>query len=245
MTIAAPPATLYDAIEEAGKRLYIKALTDIPQDVRAGLKRGHDTEVSAGNKTASKVMLTVLENIKLADDKDMMVCQDTGLPIYKVLVGNDLARRGLDMVEIKKRLKIAAERATKQIAASALTERCRAVGGDFFKAVPEGGDAYLLKHVIHDWNDEQAVAILRSCHRAMPATGKLLIVEGVYPPRIDQSLESRGAAANDVNMLVNTGGRQRSEAEFRSLYDAAGFTLTRIVPTPARVAVIEGTRQPV
>jgi hypothetical protein len=142
-------------------------------------------------------------------------------------------------------LPAAAERATKQIAASALTERCRAVGGDFFKAVPEGGDAYLLKHVIHDWNDEQAVAILRSCHRVMPATGKLLIVEGVYPPRIDQSLESRGAAANDVNMLVNTGGRQRSEAEFRSLYDAAGFTLTRIVPTPARVAVIEGTRQPV
>ncbi len=139
-------------------------------------------------------------------------------------------------------LPAAAERATKQITASALTERCRAVGGDFFKAVPEGGDAYLLKHVIHDWNDEQAVAILRSCHRVMPATGKLLIVEGVYSPRIDQSLESRGAAANDVNMLVNTGGRQRSEAEFRSLYDAAGFTLTRIVPTPARVAVIEGAR---
>ena len=141
-------------------------------------------------------------------------------------------------------LPAAAERATKQIAASALTERCRAVGGDFFKAVPEGGDAYLLKHVIHDWSDEQAVAILRSCHRAMPATGKLLIVEGIYPPRIDQSLESRGAAANDVNMLVNTGGRQRSESEFRALYDAAGFTLTRIVPTPARVAVIEGARKP-
>jgi len=141
-------------------------------------------------------------------------------------------------------LPAAAERATKQIAASALTERCRAVGGDFFKAVPEGGDAYLLKHVIHDWNDEQAVAILRICHRAMPAHGKLLIIEGVYPPRIDQSLESRGAAANDVNMLVNTGGRQRSEAEFRSLYDAAGFNLTRIVPTPARVAVIEGAPRP-
>jgi hypothetical protein len=141
-------------------------------------------------------------------------------------------------------LPAAAERATKQIAASGLAERCRAVGGDFFKAVPEGGDAYLLKHVIHDWNDEQSVAILRSCRRAMPTTGTLLIVEGVYPPRIDQSLESRGAAANDVNMLVNTGGRQRSEAEFRSLYAAAGFILTRIVPTQARVAVIEGARRP-
>ncbi len=90
--------TLYDAIEEAGAKLYIKALTDIPQDVRKALKRGHDTEITAGNKTASKVMLTVLENIKLADDKDMMVCQDTGLPIYKILIGNKLAERGLDVV---------------------------------------------------------------------------------------------------------------------------------------------------
>jgi O-methyltransferase domain len=140
-------------------------------------------------------------------------------------------------------LPAAALRATRNIAASGLGERCQAVGGDFFQAVPEGGDAYLLKHVIHDWNDEKAIAILRSCHRAMPAHGKLLIVEGVYPPRIDQSLASGGAAANDVNMLVATGGRQRSEAEFRSLYDAAGFILTRIVPTQARVAVIEGARQ--
>jgi tartrate/fumarate subfamily iron-sulfur-dependent hydro-lyase alpha chain len=106
--------TLYDAIEDAGAKLYIKALTDIPQDVRKGLKRGHDIEVTAGNKTASKVMLTVLENIKLADDKDMMVCQDTGLPIYKILIGNKLAERGLDMVEIKKRLKAATERATRE-----------------------------------------------------------------------------------------------------------------------------------
>lgn len=71
------------------------------------------------------------------------------------------------------------------------------------------------------------------------ANGRLLM-EGIYPRRVDQSLESRGAAANDVNMLVNTGGRQRSEAEFRALYGAAGFTLTRIVPTQTRVYVIEG-----
>jgi fumarate hydratase subunit alpha/L(+)-tartrate dehydratase alpha subunit len=108
------PQTIYDQIEQAGRDLYIKALTDIPQDVRAGLKRGHEAEQTAGNKTASKVMLTVLENIKLADEKDMMVCQDTGLPIYKVLIGNELLRRGIDLVEIKKRLKIAAERATKE-----------------------------------------------------------------------------------------------------------------------------------
>jgi len=137
----------------------------------------------------------------------------------------------------------AAERARKQIAERGLADRCEAVGGDFFQQVSQGADAYILKHVIHDWNDERAVAILRNCHRAMSENGRLLIVEGVYPPRIDQSLASRGAAANDVNMLVSTGGRQRSEAEFRSLYDAAGFRLTRIVPTPVPASVIEGVRK--
>jgi hypothetical protein len=134
----------------------------------------------------------------------------------------------------------AAGRARQKITESGLADRCQVVGGDFFAEVPAGGDAYLLKHVIHDWNDERAVAILKNCHRAMGPAGRLLIVEGIYPPRIDQSPEHRGAAANDVNMLVNTGGRQRSQDEFRSLYEAAGFTLTRIVPTQARVAVIEG-----
>ena len=135
-----------------------------------------------------------------------------------------------------------AERAGKQIAAAGLSDRCEFVAGDFFQAVPGGGDAYMLKHVIHDWDDRRAIGILESCRRAMGPHAKLLIVEGVYPLRIDQSVESRGAAANDVNMMVCTGGRQRSEAEFRELYDAAGFKLTSIVPTLAMSSVIEGVR---
>jgi SAM-dependent methyltransferase len=134
----------------------------------------------------------------------------------------------------------AAERAREKLAAVGLSARCAVAAGDFFQAVPEGADAYLLKHVIHDWNDDRATAILRNCRRAMKPDAKLLIAEGVYPPRIDGSLESRGAAANDVNMLVVTGGRQRSEDEFRSLFRAAGFELTRIVPTAARLSLIEG-----
>ncbi len=134
------------------------------------------------------------------------------------------------------------KRAEQHLFEKGIADRCTAVGGSFFDAVPTGGDAYLLKHVIHDWNDEAARAILASCHAAMAKNGKLLIVENVYPSRVDQSAASRGAAANDVNMLVNTGGRQRSEAEFRALYDAAGFTLTRIIPSPV-VSVIEGVRR--
>jgi orsellinic acid C2-O-methyltransferase len=133
-----------------------------------------------------------------------------------------------------------AGRASASLRELGLADRCETVGGDFFKEVPGGADAYLLKHVIHDWNDERAAAILRNCRRAIDGTAKLLIVEGVYPARVDQSDESRGAAANDVNMLVCTGGRQRSEAEFRSLYAAAGFRLTRIVPTQTPVRIIEG-----
>jgi hypothetical protein len=136
----------------------------------------------------------------------------------------------------------AAEKARVKIAEAGLQARCEAIGGDFFQEVPQGADAYIIKHVIHDWNDDRATAILRNVHRAMPQHGKLLIAEGVYPSRIDQSDSGRGAAANDVNMLVCTGGRQRSEAEFRSLYAASGFKLTRIVATPARLSLIEGDR---
>ena len=134
------------------------------------------------------------------------------------------------------------ERAKEQIERHGLAARCTAVGGDFFKEVPSGGDAYILKHVIHDWNDEQAAAILKNCRGVMDPRSKLLVVEVVYPSRIDNSAEGRGAASNDVNMLVNTGGRQRSRAEFEALYDAAGFRLTTIVPTVARVSIVEGIR---
>jgi spermidine synthase len=133
-----------------------------------------------------------------------------------------------------------AERARGRIGDVGLADRCEVVAGDFFAAVPEGADACMLKHVIHDWDDDRAAAILRNCHRAMGPEGTLLVVEGVYPPRADQSESAFAAAANDVNMLVCTGGRQRSEQEFRELYQAAGFRLTRIVPTQARVCVIEG-----
>jgi hypothetical protein len=121
-----------------------------------------------------------------------------------------------------------------------IADRCDVIGGDFFESVPAGGEAYLLKHVIHDWNDERALVILKNVRRQIPADGKLLIVEGVYPPRVEASPACRGAASNDVNMMLATGGRQRSEQEFRDLYAAAGFQLTRTVPTQSPSYVIEG-----
>jgi SAM-dependent methyltransferase len=133
------------------------------------------------------------------------------------------------------------EGAAAHMADLGLAHRCDVVAGDFFEQVPEGADAYLLKHVIHDWNDERATRILQTCRRAMRPGARLLVVEGVYPPRIDPSDECRSAASNDVNMLVVTGGRQRSEADFRALYGAAGFELTAIHPTASPMCIIEGT----
>lgn len=117
--------------------------------------------------------------------------------------------------------------------------RLEITGGNFFESVPAGHDAYLLKHVIHDWNDDDARKILAVCRKAMPSHAKLLLVEGVYPAQIVQSVDVLRAVCTDVNMLVCTGGLQRSEAEFRQLLSAAGFEPTRFVPTQARVTVIE------
>jgi hypothetical protein len=131
------------------------------------------------------------------------------------------------------------EAAAKTLAAAGVTDRCRVVTGDFFASVPDGADAYLLKSVIHDWDDERAAAILRSCRRAMPAGGKVLVVEPVLPPNVE-SPESTGTVMSDINMLVNTGGRERTEDEFRDLYASADFELRGIFGE-GDYRVLEGT----
>ena len=122
------------------------------------------------------------------------------------------------------------------IEARGLSGRCDAVGGDFFASVPAGGDAYIMKHIIHDWNDERASTILQCCHRQMPPEGRLLVVEIVIPegnaPSIGKLL--------DLEMLVLLHAYERTEAEYRELFNRSGFRLTRIVPTKSVYSVIEG-----
>jgi fumarate hydratase subunit alpha/L(+)-tartrate dehydratase alpha subunit len=101
--------TIYDTIEIVARDLYWKALKDIPDDVRAALKGGLAAEQRDGNATAEQVMFTILENIQIADDQGMLVCQDTGLPIYKVVIGSRLP---VDIPELKARIRKACERAT-------------------------------------------------------------------------------------------------------------------------------------
>jgi SAM-dependent methyltransferase len=137
-----------------------------------------------------------------------------------------------------------AEGAQEHVRAAGLTGRCEVVGGDFFEALPSGGDAYILKSVIHDWDDAQSVAILNNVSRVMAPGGKLLLVEMVVPAPARQSRWSQIVAASDLNMLVNTGGHERSEAEFQQLFRTAGFDLTRIIPTGTPWSVVEGVRRP-
>jgi len=115
-------------------------------------------------------------------------------------------------------------------------EGAEVVGGSFFESVPAGADAYLLKWIIHDWEDEESLAILRSTRRAVPAGGTLLVVDRVIGGD-DQSLETK---LGDLNMLVLPGGRERSLDEFAALFAGAGFELVGSTPTESRLEVIEG-----
>lgn len=127
------------------------------------------------------------------------------------------------------------EFAKHRIEEEGLSDRCQLVAGDVFESVPEGGDAYLLKWILHDWNDEQSIAILKNCHRAISTDGKLLLIESV----IASGNEPSFGKFMDLNMLVMTGGRERTENEYRELLGAGGFELTRVVPTLSPFCVIE------
>jgi hypothetical protein len=130
--------------------------------------------------------------------------------------------------------------AREQISAAGLAGRCEVIAGSFFEEVPRGADAYLLSNVLVDWDDDRAAAILRNCRAAMPPHGQVLILEEVYPARVAASDACRHATAIDVLMLLCTGGRQRTEAQFRDLLAASGLRPSRVVPTAAGVSVIQG-----
>lgn len=126
------------------------------------------------------------------------------------------------------------------LAEAGVTDRCTVVGGDFFAAVPGGADAYVLKYIIHDWDDARAGTILRRCREAMAPDATLLLIEQVLPERLETGAAAWQAARLDLQMLVLTsGGRERTEAEFRRLLAGAGFALQRVVPTASPFSILE------
>jgi O-methyltransferase domain/Dimerisation domain len=118
---------------------------------------------------------------------------------------------------------------------SVVAARCQLIAADFFQSVPSGGDAYILKRILHDWNDDEAVRILENCRRAVVAGGRVLVMEQV----VKASNQPDAAKWMDLNMLVMLTGRERTEAEFGELYARAGFKLSRVVPA-TRLSIVEG-----
>lgn len=116
--------------------------------------------------------------------------------------------------------------------------RVELVPGDFFQSVPAGADAYMMKHIIHDWDDERSIKILRNIHSAMNGDGKVLIIEMIIP----EGNKPHPSKDLDVLMLVNNSGKERTEDEYRTLLEASGFELTKVIQTNSPYSVIEGAR---
>jgi len=133
--------------------------------------------------------------------------------------------------------------ASEQLRTRGVLERCEVIAGDFFHSVPKGGDAYILKNIIHDWDDERSATILKNCRNAISAGGKLLLVERVMPARIDASAGHQRWTMLDMHMLVMLGGRERTEEEFRSLLATVNFELKRtlLLQGATGYSVIEAT----
>jgi len=128
-----------------------------------------------------------------------------------------------------------ADSARDLLARAGLTDRARFIGGDFFQAVPREGSAYLLKSVIHNWDDAAAQRILQVCRQAMPRSARLIVMERVIPAADTPS----EAKLFDINMLVTVGGQERTRDEHRMLLRAAGFALKRVTPTKSQLSLIE------
>lgn len=132
----------------------------------------------------------------------------------------------------------AIDAACKCIQSHSCRDRCAAISGNFFQSIPRGGDLYLLSGVIHDWGDEAAEIILKNCRNAVRPQGKVLAIECVLPEGDEPSFSK----LLDLNMMVMTGGRERTEQEFRGLFGRSGLWVTRVIGTLSPLRIIEAVR---
>jgi hypothetical protein len=123
-----------------------------------------------------------------------------------------------------------------------VADRCELVPGDFFDALPAGADVYLLKNIIHDWDDERASRILGNCHVAMPDGARLLLIEHVLPARLGASAYHRAIMHDDLAMMLGPGGKERNEYEFRELLRGSGFALAGVKPTGLGFSILEARK---
>ena len=123
-----------------------------------------------------------------------------------------------------------------------VADRCRFEPGDFFERVPPGADAYLVKSVVHDWDDAKSRAILARCREAMRADSVLLLIEILAPEKLTGAPFEGMIVGSDLNMMVMTGGKERTQAQYRALLESAGLSVVRVVPTPGAMSIVEARR---
>ena len=128
------------------------------------------------------------------------------------------------------------DKAASRFEKEGLATRCQVIGADLRKGVPAGADVYMLKHVLHGYDDEAAIEILGHCRSVLPAQGRLLVIEFVLPDMVDHAdreLEHR--LGSDLNMLAVTGGKERSAIEWKNLLSDSAFECQRIIPVPGEI----------
>jgi len=186
------------------------------------------TDISAGVAPAVVEAYDFSEVRVLAD-----IAGGHGLLLAKILKANPDAKGILfDVPSV-------IEGAGKVLETEGVKARVRTVAGDFFKSVPAGADTYIMKHIIHDWDDEHSLRILRNINAVSLPKTKVLLVESVVP----EDSRPHYSKLLDLEMLVSPGGVERTTEEYRRLFAAAGFRLTRIVPTRSAYSVIEAVKE--
>ena len=125
------------------------------------------------------------------------------------------------------------------VAGAQVSDRTEVVGGDFFTEIPVAANVYLMKNIIHDWNDEQSVTILKNLAKSAKSGAKLLLIESVVE---DDDATPSMSKVMDLNMLVNAGGKERTAKEYAELFEKTGFKLTNVIPTPSPLQIVEAVR---
>ena len=242
------PGSLRGWAMHVGRPYFQEAWGDLEHSIRTGdnaFQHVHGTDVwayRAERPDESAIFDLAMESLTGAANRALLDAYDFGRfgsvvdvgggngALLAALLGEFPAMRGvlLDQPHVVANAAAVLERA-------GVADRCEIVGGSFFDEVPAGGDAYTLKSIIHDYEDERAVAILRICRRAMAADATLLLIERIVgPPNEDPR-----AKFSDLNMLVAPAGRERTLHEWDALVTRAGFRLTTATPSTSGLAVIE------
>ncbi len=244
------PDSLHDYAILCASELYLRSLANLRQGVQVGepaleltfgmnlfeYLQQHPNDAAMFN--AAMTSISRQESIAVRDAYDFSGFQTVadiggghGILLATILKANP-ALNGI----LFDRLAVV-QGATALLQHEGVAERAQTASGDFFATIPTGADVYLLKYIIHDWDDERAQQILRRCRQAMPPQGRVLVVDAVLPPGNAPFI---GKLKDIIMLTVAAGGKERTADEFRALFANAGLRLNRIIATQSLVSIVEG-----